>query len=62
MIIKLNNNSISTMYPHIQKLFIPSLDSSLLKAWTKDFQDPDIVQKITKGYRGIVKCMTSEAW
>lgn len=28
----LNNHSISTIYPHIQKLFIPSLDSSLLKA------------------------------
>lgn len=62
MLLTHKKHSISAIYPCMQKLFIPTLDKTLLKAWSRDFQDPDIVQKMIEGYRKITKCIISETW
>lgn len=48
------------MYPHIQTLFLKTIDKLHLTKWNKDFPAPDLINSILMGYNKIKKLCTSE--
>lgn len=56
------HNYITTIHPHIQKLFLPPIASSFMKSLQKEFHDPNLTERILTGYHQPTRCIITETW